>query len=1047
MTPPCRSLNLVTESVKATNMSEKLSVDLRVKALVERSVRARHRGLLLLLGGKAKKQVMILHHLLSKASGERPSVLWCHKRDSDIPRHSQKHLKKLEKNIRSGKCDVSKENAFDLFLLSTPVKYCAFHDTHRLLGTTFGMCVIQDFEGLTPNCLCRVVETVSGGGLVIFLAPELQSLRQLFTITMDVHSRLKTYSHSKVTPLFNERFVLSLGWCKACLVLNDELQVMSELPTLSGPEASAGSFSVHASEASQTKLEELQASLEDADKPLPQLVGCCKTFDQAQALLKMIDLITERSVQGTVAITSGRGRGKSASLGLATAAAIHVGLNNIFVTSPSPENLSTFFEFVFKGFDALEYEEQSDYEIIQSTNVEFSGAVVRINMFRDHRQTIQYIEPGDASKLSHAELVVVDEAAAIPLPQVKALISSCNAFMASTINGYEGTGRSLSLKLLQQLRVQSGQAGSAVVASSSAEAATPSRRPLHEITLEESVRYSPNDPIEAWLHQLLCLDATSALPPSTTCPPPHTCQLYYVNREVLFSGHSESEAFLQQMVALLVASHYRNSPDDLQVLCDAPAHHLFVLLPPLPNSSSATLPTILAVLQVCMEGDIPPSVSKAIKSRGERPSGDLVPWLLSAQFLQPDLTQMKGVRVVRVATHPDYQSMGYGSRAINLLSDYYGGKHLTLDDPPAALTPATQESTQNDDTIVPKQGSEPLLSTLGERSPEAIDYLGVSYGITLPLLKFWCRAGYVPLYISQVANKVTGEHSCVMVRVLLNTEDTGDSNSTLPWLEAASTEFLRRFLTLLGGPLSDLHPMLALGVIEAHSKTVPWNAIEWEELKTLVSGHDLLRLEKYSKNLADRHLITDLLPHIAFLFFSHRFQNLHLSPVQSGLLVGLGLQLKTFEQVSQQLDVPIESVLGQFNRAIRRMLKAMTALQEAALTKHLPKSTKMLADFVPVSISLDEDLEEAAEDYQQKEKKKEKMYPNAPELLGDISKFAIQNDDAAWEAALKGAPSGVVSVKSNKRPATITEKELEMELENPKKKKGKKEKELKKRKK
>lgn len=78
-------------------------------------------------------------------------------------------------------------------------------------------------------------------------------------------------------------------------------------------------------------------------------------------------------------------------------------------------------------------------------------------------------------------------------------------------------------------------------------------------------------------------------------------------------------------------------------------------------------------------------------------------------------------------------------------------------------------------------------------------------------------------------------------------------------------------------------------------------------------------------------------------------------------MVGLGLQLKTFEQVSQQLDVPIESVLGQFNRAIRRMLKTMEALQEAALTKHLPKTTKMLADFVPVSISLDQDLEDAAE--------------------------------------------------------------------------------------
>lgn len=39
------------------------------------------------------------------------------------------------------------------------------------------------------------------------------------------------------------------------------------------------------------------------------------------------------------------------------------------------------------------------------------------------------------------------------------------------------------------------------------------------------------------------------------------------------------------------------------------------------------------------------------------------------------------------------------------------------------------------------------------------------------------------------------------------------------------------------------------------------------------------------------------------------------------------------------------------------------------------------------------------------------MYPNAPELLGDISKFAIQNDDAAWEAALKEGSGGVVSVK------------------------------------
>jgi tRNA(Met) C34 N-acetyltransferase TmcA len=34
----------------------------------------------------------------------------------------------------------------------------------------------------------------------------------------------------------------------------------------------------------------------------------------------------------------------------------------------------------------------------------------------------------------------------------------------------------------------------------------------------------------------------------------------------------------QRMMALYVSSHYKNSPNDLQLMADAPAHHLFVLL-------------------------------------------------------------------------------------------------------------------------------------------------------------------------------------------------------------------------------------------------------------------------------------------------------------------------------------------------------------------------------------------------------------------------------------------------------------------------------------
>ncbi len=105
------------------------------------------------------------------------------------------------------------------------------------------------------------------------------------------------------------------------------------------------------------------------------------------------EAIAEKTLRSTVALTAGRGRGKSAALGLAVAAAVAVGYSNIFVTSPSPENLTTFFQFVLKGFDSLHYQDHIDYEIIQSTNPDFQKAIVRINIFHTHRQTIQYIQP------------------------------------------------------------------------------------------------------------------------------------------------------------------------------------------------------------------------------------------------------------------------------------------------------------------------------------------------------------------------------------------------------------------------------------------------------------------------------------------------------------------------------------------------------------------------------------------------------------------------------------------------------------------------------
>jgi len=125
-----------------------------------------------------------------------------------------------------GKVDVNEADLFDSFRVATTIHGRYYSETHAVLGRTYGVCVLQDFEALTPNLLARTVETVEGGGLIILLLKTLQSLKQLYTMSMDVHKRFRTEAHQTVTCRFNERLILSLADCKRCLVVNDDLTVL-----------------------------------------------------------------------------------------------------------------------------------------------------------------------------------------------------------------------------------------------------------------------------------------------------------------------------------------------------------------------------------------------------------------------------------------------------------------------------------------------------------------------------------------------------------------------------------------------------------------------------------------------------------------------------------------------------------------------------------------------------------------------------------------------------------------------------------------------------
>jgi len=111
-------------------------------------------------------------------------------------------------------------------------------------------------------------------------------------------------------------------------------------------------------------------------------------------------------------------------------------------------------------------------------------------------------------------------------------------------------------------------------------------------------------------------------------------------------------------MALYVASHYKNQPNDLQLISDAPAHHLFVLLPPIKDDESH-LPEPLVVLQVALEGKISREAVMEGLGRGIRAGGDMIPWLIAQQFQESGFAKLSGARVVRVACHPDYANASF----------------------------------------------------------------------------------------------------------------------------------------------------------------------------------------------------------------------------------------------------------------------------------------------------------------------------------------------------------------------------------------------------
>ena len=311
----------------------------------------------------------------------------------------------------------------------------------------------------------------------------------------------------------------------------------------------------------------------------------------------------------------------------------------------------------------------------------------------------------------------------------------------------------------------------------------------------------------------------------------------------------------------------------------------------------------------------------------------------------------------------------------------------------------------------------PLFLKLSQRPlkpSEQLHWIGVSYGLTAPLHKFWKRLGYAPVYVRQTANDLTGEHTCIMLKSLESgrisrseMQDDGVIVGKDTWLAEFCGDFKIRFLELLGYQLRAFSPILALSLVESAdtiSKSITSQKAPKLSNKTEVNRfytpYDLKRLSSYSNNLLDYHVIQDLVPSLARQFFLNQLvsdeSSMNLSAVQSSILCGMGLQKKLVEELEVELGLPVSQILALFGKSVKRCVGFFDSVVEKSVREEIEKPKEKDVDMEesngekrslsddeawdPVSKTLVEELKEEEEHVMSSLKEKQREILDSMDL-------------------------------------------------------------------
>jgi tRNA(Met) cytidine acetyltransferase len=714
----------------------------------------------------------------------------------------------------------------------------------QLLGGECALLVYDAWSGFDPDGFGAATGTLRGGGLLILLCPPLTDW-----------PALPDPQAARIAPWpLDATAVAGRFIARLVRVLRDQpgLHVLVE-----------GQVDLTSGAPAPTPHAVPHRGLTYKDHPDPAQPA---TPDQAHAIESILRHARGRPHRPLV-LTAHRGRGKSAALGIAAArllgqadADAH-GPRLVLVTAPRRAACDALFAHAGHAWPAAHPD---------GSGLRAGGLAIRF-------------EAPDALCQGHpaADLLLVDEAAGIPAPLLARLLDLYpRVIFATTVHGYEGTGRGFDLRFR----------------------ATLDRRTPHwrGLTLETPIRWAPDDPLEALVFRALLLDA--APPTAETAKAidladldhhpshrtsrevvgPHSgpngsrpdrrvrcadrtpltevmikanladCRVERLDREAL----AADDHTLGQVFGLLVLAHYQTRPFDLRLLLDAPGVRVLVLRP-----GGQVIATLIAVAE---GGMTDPDLLRAVYDGRRRPRGHLLPLTLSAHGGLLDAPRLRYLRVIRIAVHPTLNRRGLGRRL--------------------------------------------LRGLFREARRDGIDLLGTSFGATPDLIAFWSGCGYRPVQIGTSRNAASGEHALVMLR----------PTSARGWAFSASarTRLAQRLQVLLPGPLRRLDPAVALALIAALG-----DGQEWSGHPPILDPLERLELESFATGHRTLEAALPALASLTYRRLGTALRTGRLDPTEAAPLIAAAGQLRPVGELAEVFDARgREAVIEALRRTVGRLL-------------------------------------------------------------------------------------------------------------------------------